>query len=1786
MTSQDPTDPIQEATDAPRQAGRREPGLVPDRVDRYRIERLLGEGGFGVVYLAQDEQLDRLVAVKIAHPELMAHATSAAAYLHEARVVAGLDHPHIVPLYDVGSTDEVPFYSVSKFISGTDLSVKMRQFRFHPADAAQMVATIADALHFAHKQGLVHRDVKPGNILIDEDGKPYLVDFGLALREADLREEPQYVGTPVYTSPEQARGEGHRIDGRSDIFSLGVVFYELLTRKRPFRGSTRRELLRQVASLEPKPPRQYSEQIPKELERICQKAMAKMARDRYSSAFDLAADLKHFLSTLDETDRRSRTTRDSLGQPADTEVPTTPPSESEVKSSDSPPFVSSGKRQIRIVPKGIRSFDVHDADFFLKLLPGAVDRDGLPDSIRFWKARIEERDAEKTFSVGLIYGPSGCGKSSLVNAGLLPRLSPDITVVTIEAAPDSTETRLLRAIRKSCPTLPSENSLVETVKTLRMGFGPSSEKKILIVIDQFEQWLHTSGNDPAAELVQALRQCDGSRVQCIVMVRDDFWMATTEFMRQLEIRIAEGQNSAAVDLFPSRHAIKVLDAFGRAFGALPDETQGLNDAQTAFLSQAVEELSTDHKVICVRLSLFAEIMRGKTWDPETLRNSGGAKGVGATFLEETFSASTAAPENRYHQRAARKVLAALLPPSGTNIRGHMRSYEELKSASGYEQNERDFDELLTILDSEIRLITPTDPDGIDEDELGHDSDNPRRQRAHRYFQLTHDYLVPSLRGWLTQKQSETRRGRAELLLAERASVWNTKQENRYLPTLTESIRIRLLTDRQQWTEPQQEMIRRAGRVHGRNATGVIAMAAILVAGAWGIRSHFRREQAEATAALERQARLGQATTLIEGLTGAEISGVKAIAEAIEPYRSLADPILVEKLEAAPIGSGQRLRLSLALLPVDPSQQDYLVEQLPTLSIRDFPYVRDELPGSPRTTERLWTVAEDETRPASQRFQACCALATYAPDAADWSELAPFVVDFLAGSVPSHQLGDRLDQLQPVKAALTAPLNDVLEKTETTDLLRREAAAIALAQYLTGGPMEAADSLLLCRHRREFHLLVETLRPDFSAARDYLSEILTETPPFESVAERDANLRRRAIAAALLVHFGDFQSVLPRLSHSSDPSLRSYIASFFQPLPIPAESLLEAAEQSDDVSVLRVVVQGIGYLDVESIAQTRRENLLGRLRDLYANHVDPGIHSVSAWAIERWNADLPELQASNDIGRTPEELEQLAETHRQIALIEQQIQAAVDSRAAQQEVWERELAKLPSESADDDGLQLRLRLDQPESGTQDDEILSQAFESSSAPPVWRPGILGDALQTDGVEGIACGEVANMDAGKPFSYGCWFLSDDPNQYAGLISKMDGRNDEYRGFDIWLHGGRVSAHLNEQEPTSNLKVIADSPYAAGQWHHVMVTYTGNRRGAGVKLYLDGQLVPSKVDRDSLTGNIDTDAPFVLGGRYDAFPFRGSLDDVRVYDRVIEPEEISNLFRAGLATVARIAPADRQPQQQALLDHTHEQEVTAPLVQLLSRLQASVSSLRWEDKKLWYVNGQDQVMIVIPIERMPAAETLDHDFAIGAHEVTIDQYFRSGDQINIDDTTAPTTDCPMHNVSWYEVTAYCNWLSEQEGIPEDQWCFEPNANGDYGDGMRIKENYRELAGYRLPTHAEWEVACRVGATTDYFFGSVNELVDNYLWYGGNSSARSHPVGQLLPNDFGIFDLHGNTWEWALDVRGSGQWTDVRGDLMRDQYSGSFSQPLGNVQARANTHSVPSYRSNFYGFRVARSIP
>jgi serine/threonine protein kinase len=264
----------------------------PTQIGRYRVVRLLGTGGFGFVYLGHDDDLNRPVAIKVPRPDQVSQPEDIEAYVNEARILASMDHPHIVPVYDVGRTEEGFCYVVSKYVDGCDLATKIHDKRPGFPESAALIATIAEAIHYAHTRGLIHRDIKPANILIDTSGKAFVADFGLALKYEDFGKNPGLTGTPAYMSPEQAGDEETLLDGRSDIFSLGVVLYELLTGRRPFRAESYAELKRQIISMEPRPPRQIDESIPKALEHVCCKAMAKAVPDRYTTSLDMAEDLR------------------------------------------------------------------------------------------------------------------------------------------------------------------------------------------------------------------------------------------------------------------------------------------------------------------------------------------------------------------------------------------------------------------------------------------------------------------------------------------------------------------------------------------------------------------------------------------------------------------------------------------------------------------------------------------------------------------------------------------------------------------------------------------------------------------------------------------------------------------------------------------------------------------------------------------------------------------------------------------------------------------------------------------------------------------------------------------------------------------------------------------------------------------------------------------------------------------------------------------------------------------------------------------------------------------------------------------------------------------------------------------------------------------------------------------------------------------------------------------------------------------------------------------------------
>ena len=270
---------------------------IPDTVGRYAVEGTLGRGAFGVVCLARDTELNRLVALKLPSEGRFDSRHELEKFVAEARTAAQLEHPGIVTIYDVFH-EQGRVVIVQQYIQGQDLRRYLEACG--PLDersAAELAMEIAEAMAAAHRKGFVHRDLKPGNVLLDDQGHPHVADFGLALHTSSLPAlRGDRSGTPEYMSPEQVRGETDRLDGRSDIWSLGVIFYEMLTGQRPFHAERVPEVFEQILGQPPVPPRLLRPEISEELERVCLKCLAKQEADRYSRMDELAGELQRFLT--------------------------------------------------------------------------------------------------------------------------------------------------------------------------------------------------------------------------------------------------------------------------------------------------------------------------------------------------------------------------------------------------------------------------------------------------------------------------------------------------------------------------------------------------------------------------------------------------------------------------------------------------------------------------------------------------------------------------------------------------------------------------------------------------------------------------------------------------------------------------------------------------------------------------------------------------------------------------------------------------------------------------------------------------------------------------------------------------------------------------------------------------------------------------------------------------------------------------------------------------------------------------------------------------------------------------------------------------------------------------------------------------------------------------------------------------------------------------------------------------------------------------------------------------
>ena len=270
------------------------PSLVPERIGKYYVVHEVGRGSTGTVYLSHDPFYGRDVAIKLYHATSADDAESRNArrmFMGEAHMIGKLQHPNIVPIYDAGE-EEGRRYVVTEHIHGArTLSAYCRPGSLLPVEqVVQIVYKVAKALHYAHSRGVVHRDVKPSNILLTQDGDVRIVDFGIALvSDSEISRLEGVAGSPAYMSPEQV--QGHPLDARSDLYSLGAVMYEMLCGQRPFRAGSLGKLLRQVVQSAPEPLREVRPELPEELEAIVMRTLEKEPDKRYRNGAELAADL-------------------------------------------------------------------------------------------------------------------------------------------------------------------------------------------------------------------------------------------------------------------------------------------------------------------------------------------------------------------------------------------------------------------------------------------------------------------------------------------------------------------------------------------------------------------------------------------------------------------------------------------------------------------------------------------------------------------------------------------------------------------------------------------------------------------------------------------------------------------------------------------------------------------------------------------------------------------------------------------------------------------------------------------------------------------------------------------------------------------------------------------------------------------------------------------------------------------------------------------------------------------------------------------------------------------------------------------------------------------------------------------------------------------------------------------------------------------------------------------------------------------------------------------------------
>jgi formylglycine-generating enzyme required for sulfatase activity len=997
----------------------------------------------------------------------------------------------------------------------------------------------------------------------------------------------------------------------------------------------------------------------------------------------------------------------------------------------------------------------------------------------------------------------------------------------------------------------------------------------------------------------------------------------------------------------------------------------------------------------------------------------------------------------------------------------------------------------------------------------------------------------------------------------------------------------------------------------------------------------RAEEAEAALRREAEARTGRSLAQVQALLEANPQAVPNLLKGLEPVRQDVLPRLRRLWRQPGLPERHRLRVALALLAVEPAavRGPLLAGMLRAADPHEVVLLRDGLwPCRNELKAALWQKARPGAASPGQRFRALVALATLDPDGRGWREFAPRTVEQLV-AVDTLHLAPWMEALRPLRRRLLGPLGEVFRGDKRAE--RRLAAAIVLADYTADRPAELLR-LALDADARQYRVLLPVLQARRPAALALLQAELArqavpdwkDAPPAAAWPRPEAALVGRVEAAHGLVaeHFALCQDLpLGQLRALAEGLGRSgYRPVRVRPYAVGPKTLVAVVWQRDG-RVWRLTLDASAQAVQEQEANNHRE---GYVPVDVAGFGPDGQRYTAVWVKAlrgeegRFYLGVPDanhlatMRPLQDAGFVPLTLQAL--------VLEQ-------GRPYYCSVWRKGKVTWASrwraplswyEGAHLEGL------------TMDVSLVRRTNQVEAVRPELQGWLSG---------GLAAGAAGLPWAGL-YRRGRSPLVPGPNSwYAGvwhLRATMESARLQGLAPDEHLRRCRELAARGYRPAALSVAALTEGRplVAASVWHRPVVP-------EGVKDALASRQANAAVTLLDL-GRADVLWPLL---RHTPDPRRRTYLIHRLAQRVsarlllrrLRKEKEVSARRALLLALGEYPEAERPPGERAALvpgllalyrDHPDPGLHGAVdwllrrwgRSQELARIDRELISSGVRGERHWYVNGQRQTFTVVrgpreflmgspgsaPNRRLNEVlhrRRIARSFAIATKPVTVAEFeeFRRAYpdfRHSYIKMFSPEPGCPIINVSWYQAAMYCQWLSEREGVPREQWCYPPVAEFKALRRARkpvpLPADYLTRTGYRLPTEAEWEYACRAGAVTSRYYGEAGELLGEYAWCARNSPERTRPVGLLKPNDLGLFDMLGNVMEWCQDRslanpagRAGGMKedsedinnivTDTENRVARGR---AYLAPAVNVRSAWRAAKVPTWRDRTSGFRPART--